>query len=192
MAAGLAGAAGLAIVGGPVGWPVGAIVGATAWVGLGRLEPAAVRRRRLQVAAALPLAAELLAAAMSSGSPPERAVDAAGRAVGGPLGEALRAAAAAMRYGADPATAWAGLLIDPAARPLGRAMVRVVVRGAPPAAVLERVAKDARDVARWAAEAQARSLGARAAAPLGLCFLPAFVLIGIVPLVATIGMPLLP
>ena len=31
--------------------------------------------------------------------------------------------------------------------------------------------------------AQARALGVRSAGPLGLCFLPAFVLIGIVPLV---------
>ncbi|MPZ96075.1 MAG: type II secretion system protein, partial [Propionibacteriales bacterium] len=29
-----------------------------------------------------------------------------------------------------------------------------------------------------------RSVGVRAAAPLGLCFLPAFVLIGIVPAIA--------
>jgi hypothetical protein len=53
--------------------------------------------------------------------------------------------------------------------------------------VLERVAEDARDTARRAAEARARSLGARAAAPLGLCFLPAFVLVGVVPIVVTAG-----
>jgi hypothetical protein len=58
--------------------------------------------------------------------------------------------------------------------------------------MLQRIALDARESARWAAEARARSVGARAAAPLGLCFLPAFVLVGIVPLVAALGMPLLP
>ena len=43
-----------------------------------------------------------------------------------------------------------------------------------------------------AAEARAQRAGVLIAAPLGLCFLPAFVLVGIVPLVATLGMPLLP
>jgi hypothetical protein len=57
--------------------------------------------------------------------------------------------------------------------------------------MLQRVAEDARDAARWDAQARARALGARAAAPLGLCFLPAFVLVGIVPVVAGVG-PLLP
>jgi hypothetical protein len=94
--------------------------------------------------------------------------------------------------GADPQSAWAGLLDDPASRPIGRAMLRSAARGVSPVPVLQRVALDARDSARWAAEARARSVGAKAAAPLGLCFLPAFVLVGIVPLVATLGMPLLP
>jgi hypothetical protein len=48
---------------------------------------------------------------------------------------------------------------------------------------LERVARDARDGSRWEGEAKARAVGARAAAPLGLCFLPAFVLVAIVPIV---------
>jgi hypothetical protein len=34
------------------------------------------------------------------------------------------------------------------------------------------------------AEARARSVEVRAAAPLGACFLPAFVLLGVVPMVA--------
>ena len=37
---------------------------------------------------------------------------------------------------------------------------------------------------RSEAEARARTVGVRAAAPLGLCLLPAFVLVGVVPLVA--------
>ncbi|HEX6336301.1 MAG TPA: type II secretion system F family protein [Jiangellaceae bacterium] len=191
-AACLAALGGAAVVGGVGGWVAGLAAGAVAWVGLGRLEPAAVFRRRQHVAAAVPLAAELLAAAVASGVPPDRAAEVVGRAMGGPLGDGLVVAAAATRVGADPRGAWAGLLDDAAARPLGRAMLRSVTRGVSPVPVLQRVALDARDTARWAAEARARSVGARAAAPLGLCFLPAFVLVGIAPLVATLGMPLLP
>ena len=188
----LAGFAGAALVGGAGGWFAGFAAGVTAWVALGRLEPAAVVRRRQRIAAAVPLAADLLAASVAAGAPPDRAAEVVGRAIGGPLGEALSAAAAASRVGADPPHAWTDLLNDPVAGPLSRAMLRSAARGISPVAALERVARDARDSARWAAEARARSVGARAAAPLGLCFLPAFVLVGIVPLVATLGMPLLP
>ena len=192
VAAFLAALGGAALVGGAGGWVAGLAAGAVAWVGLGRLEPAAVVRRRQHVTAAVPLAAELLAAAVGSGAPPDRAAEVVGRAMGGPLGDGLSVAAAATRVGADPRSAWAGLLDDPASRPIGRAMLRSAARGVSPVPVLQRVALDARDSARWAAEARARSVGAKAAAPLGLCFLPAFVLVGIVPLVATLGMPLLP
>jgi Flp pilus assembly protein TadB len=188
----LAALGGAAVVGGVGGLVAGLGVGAVAWIGLGRLEPAAVVRRRQHVAAAVPLAALLLAAAVGSGAPPDRAAEVVGRAIGGPLGDGLSVAAAATRVGVDPRSAWVGLLGDPAARPIGRAMLRSATRGVSPVPMLQRVALDARDSARWAAEARARSVGARAAAPLGLCFLPAFVLVGIVPLVATLGMPLLP
>jgi Flp pilus assembly protein TadB len=191
-AAVLAGFAVAILVAGPVGAVAGAAAVVAAWFGLGRLEPAAVARRREQITAALPMAAELLAAAMAAGAPPDRAAETVGRAIGGPLGTVLCSAAAAFRVGADPSAAWAPLLADPTLRPVGRALAAAITRGTSPATTLEWVAHDARDRARWAAEARARSLGARAAAPLGLCFLPAFVLVGVVPLIATVGLPLLP
>ncbi|PSL05416.1 hypothetical protein CLV30_104286 [Haloactinopolyspora alba] len=70
---------------------------------------------------------------------------------------------------------------------MARALVSTMSRGTSPVAALRRTAAEAREAARWAGEAKARSLGARAAAPLGLCFLPAFVLVGVVPMVATSG-----
>jgi Flp pilus assembly protein TadB len=191
-AAGVAGVALAVLMGGSAGVAVGGIGAVIGWVVLGRLEPASVARDRRLVAAAVPLAADLISAGLSAGSPPERVADAVGAAVEGPLGDTLRRAAAALRIGTEPATAWAPLLADPATRSLGRALAGAVTRGSSPGAVLERVAADARDKARWEAEARARSLGARAAAPLGLCFLPAFVLVGIVPLIATVGLPVLP
>ena len=47
-----------------------------------------------------------------------------------------------------------------------------------------RLAEELRERTRADVEARARSVSTRAAAPLGVCFLPAFVLLGIVPLVA--------
>ena len=179
------------LLGGSVGLVVAPMLGAAAWVAIGRLEPVVAARVRQQTAQSLPLAAELLAAAFAAGTPPVMAAEAVALALGGPLGAALAAAAAAARMGVEPASAWMGIASDPALRPLARALAGAVTRGTSPTAVLERVAYDARDALRWAAEARARSVGAKAAAPLGLCFLPAFVLVGIVPMVVAAG-PVLP
>jgi hypothetical protein len=103
----------------------------------------------------------------------------------------LATAAATARVGFEPSAAWASLAAEPVLRPLARALAGAGAHGVSPVAMLQRVAEDARDAARWDAQARARALGARAAAPLGLCFLPAFVLVGIVPVVAGAG-PLLP
>jgi Flp pilus assembly protein TadB len=192
--------AGSAVMAGVVTWSfvsgfpglvVGTGVGSLTWIGLRRLESGATVRAAQARAKALPLAAQLLAAAVAAGSPPLAATEAVADALGGPIGQLLRSAAASARVAADPASGWLMLAADPALRPLARALAGAETRGTSPVIVLERAAKDARDTARWAAEARARSLGARAAAPLGLCLLPAFVLVGIVPVVVAAG-PILP
>jgi Flp pilus assembly protein TadB len=190
-AAFLVGLVGCWFVGGWAGPAVGAGLGSLAWFALRRLESAADVRAREARTQAIPLAAQLLATAVAAGSPPVEATEVVADALGGPLGETLRAAAASVRIGVDPASDVLPLAADPALRPLVRALTGSMIRGVSPVSVLDRVAQDARATARWAAEARARSLGARAAAPLGLCFLPAFVLVGIVPVVATAG-PFLP
>ncbi|TDD94758.1 type II secretion system F family protein [Jiangella asiatica] len=179
--------AGYLMIGGPGGAVVGLALGVACWIGIGRLEPAAHRRDRERIVAAMPLAAELVAAALAAGCPPATAAAVAGAAVGGPLGHALTDGAAAAGMGVEPAKAWTRLAAEPASRPLARLLAAATSRGTAPAPALIRIAADARDAARWNGEARARSLGARAAAPLGLCFLPAFVLIGVVPIVATSG-----
>ncbi len=190
LAAAIAGLAAFVLFGDAAGIVLGAGVVASAWFGLGRLEPAARKRDRERIVATLPLAADLMTAALSAGCPPAAAAESVGAAIGGPLGRALIDAAAAASVGVEPDRAWSGLAAEPAVRPLARALTGAMTRGTSPSPVLERVAADARDAARWAGEARARSLGARAAAPLGLCFLPAFVLVGVVPIIATSG-PLL-
>ena len=53
-------------------------------------------------------------------------------------------------------------------------------------AAMVRAHRQAQAAADLAALAAARAVGVRAAVPLGLCLLPAFVLIGIVPLVVAL------
>jgi len=173
------------LLGGPVGWVAGVLIA----VGLmrPRLEPRAVRARRARVVAELPIAIDLLAACLRGGGAWHESVEAVAGAVGGPLGAELARVAARIRLGADPAAEWLSLTHDPVLAPLGRAAARAASGGAPLAATLARLARDQRRVARVAAATRARSAGVRAVAPLGLCFLPAFILLGIVPAVAGIA-----
>ncbi len=54
-----------------------------------------------------------------------------------------------------------------------------------------RVAEDARRVSTARAERAARRAGVLAVGPLGICFLPAFMLLGVVPAVVGLATPLL-
>jgi pilus assembly protein TadC len=175
------------LVGGPVGWAAGVLVAIGFVRILSRLEPRAARLRRVRILAELPIATDLLAACLRGGGAWHESVEAVADAVGGPLGTDLARVAARIRLGADPADEWLSLATDPTLAPLGRAAARAATGGAPVAATLGRLARDQRRTARAAASARARTAGVRAVAPLGLCFLPAFVLLGIVPAVAGIA-----
>lgn len=175
------------LLGGPVGWLAGVLVAVGCVRFLSRLEPQAVRRRRVRIVAELPTAIELLAACLRGGGAWHESVEAVADAVGGPLGDELARVAARVRLGADPAEEWLCLAAEPVLAPFGRAAARAASGGAPIAATLARLARDQRRAARAAASARARIAGVRAVAPLGLCFLPAFILLGIVPAVAGIA-----
>ncbi|MGZ4581524.1 MAG: type II secretion system F family protein, partial [Nocardioidaceae bacterium] len=176
--------AGLLLVGGVAGMVVGAGVGVLCWRATAGLEPPAVRRRRERLEADLPLVVDLMASAMAAGAAPSAAVAAVASAVDGPTAEELAALHARLVLGADPVTAWRDLGADPQLGPLGRCVARAVESGASVADALHRLAEDLRASRRAEVEGRARSVGVKAAAPLGLCLLPAFVLTGVVPLVA--------
>ena len=105
-------------------------------------------------------------------------------ALPGPAAERLAAVSARLRLGGDPSLVWRDLARDPELAALGRTMARAQATGAPVVAAVERLATDLARAARADTEDRARAVGVKAAVPLGLCLLPAFVLIGIVPLVA--------
>ena len=182
-AAALAGAAVILLVGGVTGLVLGPIVGFALQRGLSRLEPAAVRRRRTTVRLSLPGAAELLAACLTAGTTLEAATMAVARAVGGPLGEDLDSVLRSVQLGSPPVQAWTAAALDPELAPLATALARASRGGAPPAEVLNDAAQDLRDRRRADGSAAAQRVGVHVVAPLALCFLPAFVLLGIVPLV---------
>jgi pilus assembly protein TadC len=168
------------------GVPFGAAAGVGAERLLRRREPAHLRQERLAAVADLPLGADLLAAALRAGAPVDRAAGAVAEALGGPLGERLQRTARSLRLGADPAEAWAHLAdIDGAAR-LVAAAVRSSASGGALAGALGRLADDLRADRAVAVEAAAQRAGVLIVLPLGLCFLPAFLLAGLVPVVIAV------
>ncbi|WP_285495716.1 type II secretion system F family protein [Actinomadura sp. NBRC 104425] len=179
------------VLGGLVGVLAGIAVAVAVARVLGRLEDTDQRRRKARLVADLPVAIDLLAACLQGGTPWSDAVEAVARAIGGPLGADLQRIAVQIRLGVDPSAAWYGLADEPTLAPLARTAVRAVNSGAAIAPTLTRLARDQRREARAEAMARARTAGIRVLAPLGLCFLPAFVLLGIVPTIAGIASTLL-
>jgi len=147
----------------------------------------AARRQRGEVAAAVPRFADLLAACLESGAAPADAVDAVRRHLRGPLADRLAPVAGALRSGFDPLTVYDGSGRDDPVRGLVVALARAMESGAPLADTVAAVADDQRRRRRWSAEAAARRAGVQAVAPLVICFLPAFVLLGVVPVVLGIA-----
>ncbi|MEU5632817.1 type II secretion system F family protein [Streptomyces rishiriensis] len=131
----------------------------------------------------LPLAADLLAACIAAGARPVVAAQAVGEALGGPVGEGLARGAAEVRLGGEPSTAWRRLASMPGAAPLAGLLERADVSGLPAAGPVARLAADIR--AEWtrAATARARRAAVMVTAPVGLCFLPAFIAVGVLPIV---------
>ncbi|GAA3214305.1 type II secretion system F family protein [Actinocorallia longicatena] len=176
-----------ATVGGVLGMGAGGLAAFGMWRLLARMTPREEKRRHARLVADLPVAVDLLAACLSAGASWTESVEAVAGALGGPLGEELTTVAARVRLGADPAEAWLTLATTPALAALARTASRASDTGAALAPTLARLARDQRRAARNAADARARTAAVHAVAPLGLCFLPAFVLLGIVPAIAGIA-----
>jgi len=158
---------------------------------IARMEPRARRHRREALERQASGAADLLAACLASGAPVTHAVNAVAEALGPPIAEPLRGVVASLELGADPVEAWRALADEPGLGALGRAVARSAESGAPLATLLPGIADDVRRADRVRAETAARAAGVRAVAPLAACFLPAFLLLGVVPIVVSLALPLI-
>lgn len=174
----------LVLVGHPVGILLAAVAGGVAWRLAGRLESPAARRRRERLRADLPLVVDLMSACLAVGLSPSVALRRVAAAVEGPATAELDGVVARLDFGVDPADAWRDLAGHPQLGALGRCLARSVESGASVADAMSGLADDLRRDARAQVEERARSVGVRAAVPLGVCLLPAFLLVGVVPLVA--------
>jgi hypothetical protein len=97
----------------------------------------------------------------------------------------LASVAAAVRWGMPWARAWAA--VGPGWSAVGRALVLADSLGVAPSDPLARAAVDQRRDHAHRLEIGTARLGVRIVLPLGLAFLPAFVLLGLVPLVLALA-----
>lgn len=129
---------------------------------------------------------DVFAVCLTSGMAVSSAAAAAAASAPRRLARVLVRAADLLALGADPAAAWSNsdLPLDGH----GDALLRLARRSASSGAALARGVADLADQSRHdaasAADARAQRASVLIAGPLGLCYLPAFVCLGIVPIVA--------
>jgi pilus assembly protein TadC len=169
--------AGVVAVGGPIGVVLGVIgAGVAALVRSREGEP--------QVDADdVPVVVDLIAGCLAAGATLPDALDAAARVADHVMGSACRSVAAALRSGTPPEEAWQIWLADPWLAPVARTAARTTATGAAASADLRRTSTRLRARRRAAAQHRVRQASVWLVVPLGLCFLPAFILVAVVPLV---------
>ena len=137
----------------------------------------------------VPVLMELIGAALGAGAAVPRGLQATGDAIGGNDGLGLCRVGAALRLGASWSEAWR----EAPARlqPIAAALRPSWEDGAAPREALRAASSDLRREYRDASRTAAAQLAVRLVLPLGLCLLPAFVLLGLMPILLSLGVNLL-
>jgi len=160
-------------------------------VTLGYLESAASRRSTEQLVRDLPEAWELLSACLGAGLPLRVALAEVVVVLDGALKLRLTNVLTRVRLGEPEADAWRSIATDPLLGRPARDIARSSESGISLVDLLNAYAQQARSERTAAAEARAKGIGVAAVLPLMMCFLPAFFLIGVVPIVAGALVPLI-
>ena len=182
VAAFLAGRTGL---GAPWAWSAAPVVALGVVVLLGRVEPAAARRRRQVLVLQTPQALELMASCLAAGLPVRGACAVVVDAFDGPVAEDLGLVRAATELGVADVDAWLQLADHPQLGGAAADLARSVESGTLLVTTLRHHAVQARARREAALQVVARSVGVRSVLPLMTCFIPAFLLLGVVPTVAS-------
>jgi Flp pilus assembly protein TadB len=142
-------------------------------------------RRRRDRTDPLALAAgwDLLAAGMRAGLPVPVIVRAVADELSGDAHRTLREVADHLALGSDASAGWEPALRNPDTAELARAARRTARTGSALADVAAEIATDARATVAEQAQARAQRAAVWISAPLGLCFLPAFLCLGVLPVV---------
>lgn len=167
-------------VAGTAGAATGAVAGAAALLMLRR---GARSRPGTADAGDLAAAWDLLATCLAAGLTVPDAVAAASRRLPGAAGDTVRRVSGLLALGADPGQAWSVAAASPDLAGVARAAGRSATTGSALGRAARSEAARLRGELTDRAEERAQRAAVRITAPLGLCFLPAFLVLGIVPVV---------
>ncbi|AOS61133.1 type II secretion system F family protein [Actinoalloteichus hymeniacidonis] len=134
---------------------------------------------------------DVLAAALRAGATVPAALRIAAEELTGPTQGVLRRVADLLGAGEDADTAWQAAIDHPPTRQLARAVRHSAQSGSALVGVATQLAESARTGAADALEARTQRAGVLVTGPLGLCFLPAFLCLGVLPTVVGLGTELL-
>lgn len=144
------------------------------------------RKTDRDVVRELPETLDLLAVCLEAGAPMTNAIATVAEVSPSATAAILHGIDAQLQVGRDPQDAWGSLADHPDWGPPARDAARSARSGTSLVECLRVHADEARRRRREQETKQARSVGVKSVQPLALCFLPAFVLIGVVPLVASL------
>ncbi|RSD19578.1 type II secretion system F family protein [Amycolatopsis eburnea] len=171
------------LVGGATGVTLGAMLTATGWWAIRRARrpraPTTDIATRLRLAGTL----DLLAACLRAGLPVPSALDAVAATAPPAAAEALRSTAGHLALGSRPEEAWEPVRTTPGLAELAGAATRTSRSGAAFASAAADLAVRFRDELSAEAEERAERAGVALALPVGVCFLPAFFCLGVLPVV---------
>lgn len=165
-----------------IGGVIGVIVGSAAAVGI-VLTARAGAPRTTAAPDVVPVVVELLAGCLDAGLTMPDSLDTASVAGDPVTTHACLAAAAALRRGAPADEAWQSWTVDPWLEPVARATRRTTQSGASVAEELRRIAARLRSRRQARLQQRVQQASIWVVLPLGLFFLPAFVLLAVVPIV---------
>lgn len=163
----------------------GAALGAWTKAGLARLRALPRRREVLrgdELRVSAPKVCSLLAVCLDAGAPPRSALREVAAVVGAPAGPELVAVVQRIDVGLDEAESWLELGDVPGYREMSRDMARAIRSGLGLSDLLRHHAQEARRELANIELVKARGASVRGVVPLMVCFLPAFIALGVIPI----------
>jgi pilus assembly protein TadC len=132
-----------------------------------------------------PQALELMAACLGAGLPARTACGAVVKCFDGPVADDLGQVLSLLELGVGNVDAWRSIRDHPQLGLAATDLARSVESGASMVDGLRQHAAAAREVRRGALQVRARGVGVRSVAPMMGCFIPSFMLLGVVPSVVS-------
>lgn len=161
-----------------------AAIAASACVGVAGGQVSTGRRATWMVQAELADTVELLAVCLAAGASMTHALEVVAGVSGAATAPVLAKVSHQLQLGVPQEKAWLELSEDEAWGVVARDVARSARSGTSLVEVLHVHADEARLVAQEQALQRARTAGVRSVVPLMACFLPAFVLVGVLPVIA--------